>query len=91
MTNQTTDLGNNESIGQGVFPQSDGTFLATTFSASKSFKTIVGAEKWLARRNIVRGQAIIAATIARKRGLQSCPPACRQAGHIGKAGCVEAQ
>lgn len=45
------DLGNNESASRGVFPQPDGTFLAMTFAASKTFKTRRGAERWLARRN----------------------------------------
>ena len=50
-TNNTTiDLGNNESASIGVFPQTDGTFLAMTLSASKTFKTRKGAERWLARR-----------------------------------------
>jgi hypothetical protein len=51
MTNETLDLGNNESVSCGIFPQNDGTFLALTFSASKTFKTEAGARKWLARRD----------------------------------------
>jgi hypothetical protein len=46
----TIDLGNNERITRGVFPQADGTFLAMTFSQSKTFKTLAGATKWLARK-----------------------------------------
>ena len=50
-TNHTTlDLGNNESLVCGIFPQADGTFDALTFTATKNFKTRKGAEKWLARR-----------------------------------------
>lgn len=45
----TIDMGNNESLVIGVFPQSDG-FLALALSQSKTFKTRAGAEKWLARR-----------------------------------------
>lgn len=50
MTNVTIDLGNNESISRGVFAQPDGLFLAMTFTQSKTFKTRVGAERWLARK-----------------------------------------
>lgn len=46
----TIDLGNNETAGLGIFPHADGTFLAMTFTASKSFKTRKGAVAWLARR-----------------------------------------
>lgn len=49
MTNQTIDLGNNESVSIGVFPQTDGTFLAMTPTRSKVFKTRKGAERWLTR------------------------------------------
>lgn len=49
-TNNTIDLGNNESMSRGVFPQADGTFLALTFSQSKTFKTRKGAEQWIARK-----------------------------------------
>lgn len=48
--NETIDLGNNESMSQGVFPQADGTFLAMTFVQSKEFKTRKGAERWYARK-----------------------------------------
>ncbi|MCK4718617.1 MAG: DUF1391 family protein [Thermoplasmata archaeon] len=48
--NETVDLGNNESMSKGVYPQADGTYLALTFSRSKTFKTRKGAESWL-RRN----------------------------------------
>ncbi len=47
---ETIDLGNNESMSRGIFPQRDGTFLAMTFSRSKTFKTRKGAEAWLSRR-----------------------------------------
>lgn len=47
---ENLDLGNNESVSRGVFPDTDGTFTAMTFSKSKSgFKTKAGAERWLAR------------------------------------------
>lgn len=44
------DLGNNEQLSTGVATNQDGTFTAMTFTASKTFKTRKGAEKWLARR-----------------------------------------
>jgi len=43
------DLGNNESLVKGVSANHDGTFTALTFSKSKTFKTVKGAEKWLER------------------------------------------
>jgi len=49
--NTTTDLGNNESVKTGVFPNSDGTFTALTFTKSKTFKTEAGAVKWFNRQN----------------------------------------
>ena len=51
--NQTADqidLGNNETASAGIFLNSDGTFTAMTFTASKTFKTAAGAKRWLARR-----------------------------------------
>lgn len=48
---KTIDLGNNEAISKGISKNSDGTFTALTFSQSKTFKTLKGAEKWLAKRN----------------------------------------
>ena len=51
MPTATLDLGNNESLTRGVFAESDGTFTALAFSASKGgFKTRKGAEQWLSRR-----------------------------------------
>lgn len=50
---QTTtkiDNGNNEVLTRGVSKNSDGTFTAMTFTASKVFKTLAGANKWLAKR-----------------------------------------
>lgn len=44
------NLGNNESITRGITRNSDGTFTAVTFSASKTFKTQAGAVRWLAKR-----------------------------------------
>ena len=49
--NVTIDLGNNESMSAGVFPQADGSFLAMTFSQSKHFKTRGGADRWFARKS----------------------------------------
>jgi len=46
---ETTDMGNNEQLNRGVAKQSDGTWLAMTFCASKYFKTEAGARKWFAR------------------------------------------
>lgn len=45
----TIDLGNNESLVCGVFPNQDGTFTAMTYTKSKTFKTESGARRWLAR------------------------------------------
>ena len=48
---ETIDMGNNETLSRGVFPQRDGTFLAMTFSQSKSgFKTRKGAQRWYDRK-----------------------------------------
>lgn len=47
---QTIDLGNNESLSRGVFLQADGTWLALTFSASRTFKLEAAARRWFARR-----------------------------------------
>jgi len=33
----------------GIFQEVNGSFLALTFSQSKTFKTFLGAEKWLAK------------------------------------------
>ena len=49
MTNTTLDLGNNESLTRGVFANSDGTYTALTYTQSKTFKTLAGAQKWFAR------------------------------------------
>ena len=48
-TTGTIDLGNNEAVSTGVFPQTDGTYLAMTATRSKSFKTEAGAQRWLDR------------------------------------------
>lgn len=45
------DLGNNESVVYGVFPNNDGTFTAMTFTRSKTFKTESGAQRWLTRNH----------------------------------------
>ena len=44
------DNGNNESLSTGIAAHLDGTFTAMTFSQSKTFKTLKGAQKWIARR-----------------------------------------
>jgi hypothetical protein len=49
MTNETISLGNGESVSRGVFAQADGTWLAMTFTTSRTFKTEMGARRWLAR------------------------------------------
>ena len=46
---KTLDLGNTESVSRGVFPSCGG-FLALDFTASRTFKTLGGANRWLARR-----------------------------------------
>ena len=43
------NLGNNESLVYGVFPNLDGTFTAMTYTRSKTFKTEAGARRWLTR------------------------------------------
>ncbi|ECF4004615.1 DUF1391 domain-containing protein [Salmonella enterica subsp. enterica serovar Durban] len=48
---KTIDLGNNESLVYGVFPNNDGTFTAMTFTKSKTFKTEAGAQRWLTRNH----------------------------------------
>jgi hypothetical protein len=53
-TNKTLDLGNNESATRGVFAQADGTFVALTYTESKSFKTCAGADNWFAKRETRR-------------------------------------
>lgn len=47
----TLDLGNNESLSTGISENSDGTYTALTFTKSKTFKTLKGAEKWLAKNS----------------------------------------
>ena len=50
--NKTQDMGNNESLTRGLFPQNDGTYIAMTYSESKPFRTEKGALVWLAARGI---------------------------------------
>lgn len=45
----TFEMGNNETVKVGVFPNANGTFTAMTFTKSKTFKTEAGATKWLSR------------------------------------------
>ena len=50
-SNRTMDMGNNETISQGVFLDNDGTYTAMTWTQCKDgFKTRAGAERWLARK-----------------------------------------
>jgi len=44
------DLGNNETLSTGINKNLDDTYTALTFTQSKTFKTVKGAEKWLAKR-----------------------------------------
>jgi hypothetical protein len=53
MTTTVVDLGNGETVSRGVFPQADGSFMAMTFTTSRTFKTEMGARRWLARRTAV--------------------------------------
>ena len=46
----TLDLGNNEVLSTGITKNSDGTYTALTFTQSKTFKTVKGAERWLTKR-----------------------------------------
>ena len=52
VTHFVQDMGNNESLTRGLFPESDGEFLAMTFTESKRFKTKEGAIKWLEARGL---------------------------------------
>lgn len=52
MENKKLDLGNNETISQGLVAENDGSFTAMTFTQSKNFKTEAGAVRWLAKRNL---------------------------------------
>ncbi len=49
-TTTQIDLGNNETISKGISKETDGTFTAMTFTQSKNFKTLKGAQKWLSVR-----------------------------------------
>jgi hypothetical protein len=49
-TTTSINLGNNESLSRSIVRNSDGSFIAVTFSASRTFKTYKGAVKWLAAR-----------------------------------------
>lgn len=48
----TLELGNNERISRGMVANANGTFLALTYAASKTFKTERGAIAWLAKRGL---------------------------------------
>ena len=48
---KTLDLGNNETVSTGINKNNDGTYTALTFTKSKTFKTLAGAKKWLAKFN----------------------------------------
>ena len=47
---QALNTGNNETLTRGAAKQSDGTWIAMTYTQSKVFKTESGAAKWLAKR-----------------------------------------
>ena len=49
MENKWIELGNNEIIARGIFRNSDGTYIAITYTKSKTFKTLAGAQKWFAK------------------------------------------
>jgi len=51
-TQYTQDMGNNESLTRGLFPEPNGDFMAMTFTESKPFKTRAGAVRWLAARGL---------------------------------------
>ncbi len=51
------ELGNNEVASCGLVFETDGTFTGLTFSQSRSFKTLKGAEKWLASKGYAVGGA----------------------------------
>ena len=63
----TIDLGNNESLVCGVFPNQDGTFTAMTYTKSKTFKTEAGARRWLERNS---GEVIWISTQSMRKGLR---------------------
>jgi hypothetical protein len=44
------DLGNNETASITIEKETDGTFTAITLTKSKNFKTLKGAQRWLARK-----------------------------------------
>jgi hypothetical protein len=46
----TLNIGNNEVISNGIVKNTDGTYTAMTYTQSKTFKTLKGAERWLANR-----------------------------------------
>ena len=50
MTTIKIDNGNNEVLSRGISKNSDGTYTAMTFSQSKTFKTLKGAQKWMAAK-----------------------------------------
>ena len=51
-TNYRLDMGNNESLTRGLFPQPNGEFSVLTFTESETFKSRVGALGWLAARGL---------------------------------------
>jgi len=48
-TIRTFDFGNGETASHGVTRQDDGTWLALTFTQSRTFRTEKGARAWYAR------------------------------------------
>jgi len=49
-TTTKIENGNNEVISRGISKNSDGTYTAMTFSQSKTFKTLKGAQQWMAKK-----------------------------------------
>jgi len=47
---KTLDLGNNETLSRGIAQHFDGTYTAMSYTQSRDFKTLKGAQKWLARQ-----------------------------------------
>ena len=50
-TTTQIDLGNNETVSRSISKNNDGTFTAVTFTQSRTFKTYLGAVRWLSARS----------------------------------------
>ena len=59
------DQGNNETLSKGIEKNKDGTYTALTYSASKTFKTLAGAKKWMNERPKPMKEAISSGEIDR--------------------------